>query len=637
MKFTKLISVLLVILLICISCGKKTSENLNNQTNEGTTSENLTNSENSTPPNSGSTEIPSESKLNAGDMFSKCDLDTSYDESSAVKITLGGKSASCDSDSVEISDKCVNIIREGTYIVSGSLDDGMIKVVADKNEKVTLVLDGVTVSNGDGAAIYVLSADKVFIKTAENSVNTLTNGGKYTVLDENNIDAVIFSKEDITFCGKGMLKIEAPLGHGIVSKDDLVFTGGTYEINADSHALNGKDSVRIANGIFDLKSGKDALHSENADDTSLGFVYIENGSFVINSDGDALSSSGEMLISGGTYDITIGGGSKNAPAQGDEFFRPGGFGGQQSGNTQTSAVSAKALKSSALLTVKSGNFKINSSDDALHSDGNLLVLGGDFEIECGDDGMHADSALKISGGRIDITKSYEGLEGLSIDVIGGEISLIASDDGLNAAGGNDDSGFGGGRPGDMFAKTDGAYIKISGGKLSINASGDGIDSNGTLTVTGGETLLSGPTSSGNGTLDYNGSASISGGVFMASGSSGMAQNFGQDSTQCAIMTNVTTAGAGSVIELTDSSGNVIVSFTAEKSYSNVIISSPELKVGETYILKSGGYTAEIKLTETVYGSGMGGGMPGGGGFPGGGAGGRPEFGDRPDGGFGGRY
>ena len=186
-------------------------------------------------------------------------------------------------------------------------------------------------------------------------------------------------------------------------------------------------------------------------------------------------------------------------------------------------------------------------------------------MSSGDDGIHADGNVTISGGSIDILKSYEGIEGLSIDITGGELSVLASDDGMNAAGGNDGSGFDGpGGGGDQFAVTEGAYIHISGGKLHVNASGDGIDSNGDLTVSGGETYVSGPSNDGNGTLDYSGSAVITGGVFAASGSSGMAQSFDDSSTQGCMMVNVEAQEADTDIVLLDDSGNEILSWSAEK-------------------------------------------------------------------------
>lgn len=247
-----------------------------------------------------------------------------------------------------------------------------------------------------------------------------------------------------------------------------------------------------------------------------------------------------------------------------------------------------------------------------HSNGNLAMIGGTYALSSGDDGIHADSNVTISGGNIDIAKSYEGIEGLSVDVTGGEISVLASDDGMNAAGGNDSSGFdGAGAGGDEFASTEGAYIHISGGVLHVNASGDGIDSNGDITVSGGETYVLGPTNDGNGTLDYSGTAQITGGIFAASGSSGMAQNFDSSFTQGVIMLNVEEQEGNTEIALLDISGTELLSWTAEKAYSSIIVSSPDMKEGETYTLKAGTTEESITMDSLVYGNGSpAGGMPG---------------------------
>ncbi len=553
--------------------------------------------------------------IDISDMFTDRDLEIGYDEEAGTVITLSGDSAACTSDSVNISDGVITISEEGTYILSGTLDDGMVIVDTDDTEKVQLVLNGVDITSSDSAAIYVLSADKVFVTTAAGSENTLTNGGEYVSIDDNNIDAVIFSKSDLTLNGSGLLTINAVAGHGIVSKDDLVLTSGTYEITAASHGLSGKDSVRIANGTYTINSGKDGIHAENADDADLGFLYIAGGTFQITSEGDGMSAESYLLVEAGTYTIETGGGSGTVSSQNNmqkfEFETTG----QDASSDADNTTSTKGIKATVDLIINDGSFTIDSADDSFHSNGNLTINGGTFEIASGDDGIHADSAVVISDGTIIITQSYEGIEGLSIDIDGGDIVLTASDDGLNAAGGNDSSGFGG-RGNDIFAVTEGAYIKISGGTLCINASGDGIDSNGDLYVGGGETYVYGPTNGGNGALDYSGEAVISGGIFWALGDSGMAQNFGTSSTQGVMMVITDSEEAGSTVSLSDSSGNELVSCQAAKAYNCVIISCPEIIQGLAYTLSAGSYTTEITMDSLVYGSdtGMGGGgdmQPGG--------------------------
>ncbi len=464
------------------------------------------------------TESSDSTELTSSDYFTERDLEQDWDESEAVEVTLLGDSASCDEEGVSIDGGTITITDEGTYVFSGTLNDGMIIVEVEDTDKVQIVLNGVDITSSSSAAIYVKQADKVFITTAENTTNTLSNGGSYVNIDDNNIDAVIFAKDDITLNGKGSLVINASaIGHGIVSKDDLKITGGTYEINASEHGLSGKDSVRIAAGTINITCGEDAIHADNDEDDTKGYCYI---------------------------------------------------------------------------------------------------CGGTITIAAGDDGIHASSDLIIDDGDIDITESYEGLEGLAVYVNGGTIDLVASDDGINAAGGTDESQYGAGGGGDMFATTDGALISINGGTLNIDATGDGIDSNGDVEVTGGTTYVSGPTNDGNGALDYNGSATISGGIFVATGTTGMAQTFGSDSTQGSIM--IASSGSeGSTITLTDSDGNEILSQTAGKTYTCVIVSCPEITDGETYTLTADGSSSEITMDGLVYSS-VSGTMGGGGGQMGGG-------------------
>lgn len=527
-----------------------------------------TNQETQKDTESGTVENTSVTKIDTSEMFSDRDKEVGYEETESVRIQLSDDGSFCESDAVSIIEDTVTITEEGMYILSGALSDGMVIVEAEDTDKIQLVLDGVTISSSQSAALYIRSADKVFVTTASGTENSLENAGAYTAIDENNIDGAVFSKSDLTFNGEGTLTVRADEGHGIVSKDDLVFASGSYHITSAGQGISGKDSVRIANGSYTIVAGKDGIHAENADDSSLGFV----------------------CLAGGTFDIAS----------------------QQDG-----------ISASAWLQAEDGTYTIDAEADTLHSNGNLVISGGTYTLSSGDDGIHADSNVTISGGDMEIIQSYEGIEGLSIDITEGNISVLASDDGINAAGGNDSSGFEGpGAGGDQFAATEGAYINIAGGVLHINASGDGIDSNGDITVSGGETCLSGPENSGNGTLDYNGTAVVTGGIFAASGASGMEQNFDSSSTQGTIMVNLDTQEANTDIVLLDSSGNELLNWTAEKAYSTVIISSPKIKEGETYTLKGGTAEQSITMDSLVYGSNSSVGDPAGG--NGGGRGDRKE-------------
>lgn len=547
---------------------------------------------------SSNTVSTSVTEIDTSEMFSERDKEVGYEEAESTVILLADNGSSCESDAVSITENTVTIKDEGTYILSGSLSNGMVIVEAEDTDKIQLVLNGVSISNTQSAALYIRSADKVFVTTASGTENILENNGTYTAIDENNIDAAVFSKSDLTFNGEGTLTITAQEGHGIVSKDDLVLTSGTYVITSASHGISGKDSVRIANGSYNIVSGKDGIHAENTEDSSLGFVYLAGGTFDITSQQDGISASTWLQAEEGTYTILTGAGSANVQSQNSGDRKP-----MEQTFQEENTTSMKGMKAATQLLIKGGTYVIDTEDDTLHSNGNIAVSGGTYTLSSGDDGVHADSNVTISGGNIDIAKSYEGIEGLSIDITNGEISVVASDDGMNAAGGNDSSGLEGPGPGgDQFASTEGAYIHIAGGVLHVNASGDGMDSNGDITVSGGETYLAGPTNSGNGTLDYSGSAVVTGGVFAASGSSGMEQNFDSSSTQGVMMVNVEEQEANTDIVLLNSNGDEILSWTAEKEYSSVIISSPDIKNGETYTIKAGTAEQSITMDSLVYGN-----------------------------------
>ena len=259
------------------------------------------------------------------------------------------------------------------------------------------------------------------------------------------------------------------------------------------------------------------------------------------------------------------------------------------------------MKAAADLTVSGGNFTINSADDAVHSNANVTVSGGAFNIATGDDGFHADEKLTVSAGTIEITKSYEGLEGLHIAVSGGDISLIASDDGLNAAGGNDNSGMGGrdqmfpggGKGGFGGMSSGNGSIVISGGKLYVEASGDGIDANGTLEITGGYTVVCGPTQGDTATLDYDKTAVISGGTFIGTGAAGMAQTFSGSENQGMIAIRANGA-AETEITVKDSKGNTLISCTPKLGFNVVILSSPDIQKGKTYTVSVGTQSKEFE-------------------------------------------
>lgn len=517
--------------------------------------------------------------LETENMFTDRDVSGEYDSADAACIQLDGES--------------LTITEEGIYILSGRLEDGMIIVDGDESAKIQLVLNNAEISNSRGAAIYVRQADKVFITLPEGTTNILSGGDSYESLDDNHIDGIIFAKSDLVINGAGSLFVTAVTGHGIVTKDDLKVTGGSITVTASGHGLSGKDSVRIGGGTeaavstaapgvmnesgltvpnLHITSGKDGIHSENAEKDDKGFVYIAGGSITIASDGDCISAGSYLQIDGGSLNLTAGKGSVEKTAARD----------------QDGEISTKGIKAAGEMILNEGSFIINSQDDALHSDSSLYIAGGSFEIAAGDDGLHAEKTVTVAGGTIDITTCYEGIEGKDVVISGGSIRLYATDDGLNAAGEGSSS------------------ILISGGTLYVNADGDGIDSNGDLKVTGGEIYISGPESNADGAIDYEGTAQITGGRLMALGSSGMAMNFGESSTQGTALINTVSCKAGTEVSLADEEGNMLVSYTAESGFNSLVVSCPEMVQGGKYMIHVGSEEYEITLEELVYGKGFGG-------------------------------
>ena len=551
--------------------------------------------------------------------FTERDQKTDYDASSVVTIQLNGTTATASSESVKISGSKITITEEATYEISGKLSDGMLIIDAPDTAKLQLIFNGADITSQTSAALYILQADKVFLTLAEGTENTLANGGSFTAIDDNNIDGALFSKQDLTLNGAGSLTVTSPAGHGIVCKDDLVLTGGNYVINCASHGLDANDSVRIANANLTIDAGKDAIRAENTDDASLGFIYISSGTIRAEAEGNGISAGAYLQIEGGTIDLLVGGGSENgSKASSDYFggFMGGGPGGMRPGKSQRNAAttdesstSMKGLKAANSLLISSGDITINAADDAIHSDVSLVINGGNFTLASGDDALHAEETLTVTAGNIVISECYEGLEALNIDIRGGEIKLQATDDGLNAAGGTDQSGttggrdgmFGGGggmggRPGGMgggMSSNSNGSIKISGGTLSIHSSGDGIDANGSLEISGGYTVVTGPTQGDTATLDYDKSATITGGTFIGTGAAGMAQTF-SDSEQGVVAVSIGNQSAGTNIILKDSSGQPILEHTPDLNFAVVILSSPELKKGETYTITVGSESGEIQ-------------------------------------------
>ena len=535
--------------------------------------------------------------------FSDGDYKDVTGETPDAVITLDKSTGTISDTTRGSSGSTVTITKKGIYRVTGT-SDGVTILVNDttKSGNIYLVLDGVAMTN-TAACIQVDACDKVILQCV--GENALISAGAPT----DSVDGTIYAKDDLTINGRGTLTVSSAR-HGIVCKDDLKITGAAVDVTADAIGLQAGDSLRIGGGCVNIAAGHDGMQIKNKDGNS--YFYMESGVLTVDAgydgidvgtDGDA-EFSGFIRLSGGELHLTAGGGSSNS---------------------KDNSTSQKGLKCDGDIYIGDVTLAVSSADDAVHSGATISVTNGGLTLSSSDDGIHADSTLSVSGGTIDVTKSYEGLEAYVIDISGGDIRVYAGDDGLNAAGGSD-SGSDEWTPWGPRGSGSSGTLYIRGGNIYINASGDGLDSNGSIYVSGGITIVEGPTNGGNGALDKgDGSdcvAEITGGTVLALGALEMAENFDSGS-QCAAL--VTLSGnAGAAVTVDDGSG---FTFTTTKPFRCAVYSSPNMTVGNRYTISAGASSAEMDFTNGQFYS-TAGGMGGPGGF-GGGPGGAP-------GGFGGQ-
>lgn len=339
--------------------------------------------------------------------FTDRDLEQTADTSNAQTYTL--------QDNHEYT-----ISEEGVYVISGSAEEATIVVDVDSSEKVQIVLDGVSITNADYPAIYVKSADKVFVTTTD-SENKLTVTGTFRSDGETNTDAVIFSKDDLVLNGLGKLIINST-DNGITSKDDLKITGGSYVITSESDAIEANDSILICDGEFTINTSKDALHSENDEDDTQGMIYISGGNFDINAESDGIQGISLVEIDGGTF-----------------------------------TIKAEEAVEGTYVRINDGKFTINASDDGINASAKssaykptVEINGGNLDITmaAGDtDAIDSNGYIYINGGTINISAQSAfdfdygaELNGGTVTVNGTQITSIT----------NSMMGFGGGMHGGMM-------------------------------------------------------------------------------------------------------------------------------------------------------------------------------------------
>lgn len=526
----------------------------------------------------------------SSEMFADGDYKDVTSETPNATITLSGSTGTISDTARGSSGSEVTITSKGIYKVTGSSDEVSI-VINDESQSgnIYLILDNVTMSNSSTACINVKACDKLIIQTV--GENSLT----YTNTDSSEkVDGAVYSKDDLTINGSGTLNITSSL-HGIVCKNDLKITDGTVNIDVLSAGIKADDSVRIGGGVISVTSEHDGIQVSNKNGDS--YFYFEKGELNIDSeydgidvkaDSDTDNFTGYVLFSGGKAVITAGGGSDNS---------------------KDSSTSQKGIKCEGDITVSETDITVSSADDAVHSNGNITVNSGTVETSTSDDGMTAEGDLTINGGKVTVTKSYEGLEATNVTINDGEVNVTSSDDGINCSGGSDTSSD---DDNPWSQGNTNAKLTINGGNVYVNAQGDGLDSNGSIYITGGTTIVEGPTDSGNGAIDKGDSnecvAEITGGTVLAIGSTGMAVNFDSGS-QCSALVQLS-GDSGTEITVDDGSG---FSFTASKTFACAVYSSPSLAQGNSYTITAGSSTATMDFSSGLYYSdvvSMGGGRGG---------------------------
>lgn len=610
------------------------------------------------------------SALAAGMLPTSACAASDYTTANATLVTLTDSSATAKGKYIgyEIDGTDVSITAAGTYVFSGDCDNGSITVKKGVTG-VTIVLNGLTLTNDDSAAITLNKTAEASLIAAAGTTNTVadTEGS-----NDENAAVKVKSGASLSISGTGALTVDGNAKNGIKGAADAVITVGEVKLNINdvNDGLSCDDELNITGGTLSITAGGDAVKAspdtgdtENPDTTSLGNVTITGGTLTLNATEDGIQADGDLTISGGTFHVKTNGGHTTALTD--------------------DSASCKGFKAGKTLTVTGGTVNVDSADDALHANEDVTITGGTLTLAAGDDAVHADNDLVIgtkgasstSTPRINITASYEGLEGTTVTVYSGDIDVVASDDGVNAANST------------LGERSDKYAINIAGGDLYIDAGSDGLDSNNDINITGGKVEVYGADAMMDAAIDYDGTFTLSGGTLfgagmepsagtqayiavgetspsgggMGGGPNGQGGGQGMTPPGDANGTNDGTNGnpptppnfsgntstdgtftpptkpsggkpsgnlpnresalgikKGSVITVQDSSGKTLCTATALGSMSSVIFSSADIKEGETYTVlvdDTSVGTAEAKLGTTDSSSSNSNFKPGQGGQP----------------------
>lgn len=522
-------------------------------------------------------DTPSQTVQQTGDLPASVSADNTprrrapagIDLTGAAEITLSGTSAVITGTGAQADGGLVTITGGGTYVLRGSLTEGRV-VVDAKGQSVTLVLDGADITCTTGSPIYIYKASDAVIHLMEGSENRLTDGAVYTLDDQwssqadDEPNACLYSKADLVLQGAGSLTVNANAGGGMTCKDALSIYDVTLTVNAVHHGINGKDTNTIDSADLTVTCGGDALRSTNAADETLGWVSVSDSTLSLTAGEDGIQAETAVTIARSTCVIRSGGGYAGVIAE---------------------DASAKGIKGGTTVTLQGGVYTLDCADDGVHANGSVTVSGGVYTVASGDDAFHADETLTINAGEIDITTAYEGLEGNAVTINDGVICITASDDGVNAAGGRDGSGFMGRDPGAAFAGSADCAITLSGGTLVVNARGDGLDANGSIEISAGTVIVS-STGTNDAPLDYDRAFTPSGGTLLAFDNGWMTQGPSQASQNTLCVNFGQTLSAGIYVALLGQGEETV--FLLPCDANSMVYSAPALADGAACTISYGG-------------------------------------------------
>ena len=503
-----------------------------------------------------STNVKSGEKLDVDTHYSEQDL--SWDTSSETAIDLSNPTAT---DGVTVEDDTLTITKAGTYKLSGEYQ-GQIKVETADSDAVRLVLDNANITNSSGAALNVVNADEVILYSASGTTNTISDGADYTATGEDDPDAVVYSKADLTIAGEGTLKVNGNHEDGIHTSDGLVIASGTLEVNAANTGIKGKDYVDILGGTINVTAQQDGIKSTNDTDEGKGWTRLSNGTVTVNAGDDGFKASRVVEISGGSLTVE----------QSDEGIE------------------------AQYINVSGGDVNVTSADDGM----NASLKTSDSEStdssantsDTANQQQNNQQQGSLPGGQQNGTSNQQ-QQGTGQPPQGQPPAMSGtSQDGTsqNGTSGTGQQGMGqppqGGMPGGgggTFEVVD-AAINVSGGNITVNAEGDGIDSNGVTTLSGGTLIVNGPSQGGNAALDTNGDLLLNGATVLSGSTADMFEAPSTNSTSGYLkLTNSSGFEQGSTVQVADSSGKVVANYKVTKSNVQlVLVSSSSIVKGQSY-------------------------------------------------------